>query len=154
MGWTGFETGRILEVPAGGAAVLKTRNGYCAALHQEDHLAATITVRPIAAGKLDEWRAFHAELMGSRRIEWAQSQRRRGITRQVVSLVDHGGIALAVVYTEGRDPAASLKALTESDGAFDGWLVERVGELHGEALSSEMTLDTAPRPGPWKGWRR
>jgi hypothetical protein len=113
-----------------------------------------MTVRPIADGKLDEWRDFHAELMGSRRIEWAQSQRRRGVTRQVVSLVQDEGRNLAVMFTEGRDPEAALEGLEDSTEAFDVWLVERVRALHGEPLSSETTLDTAPRPGPWKGWRR
>jgi hypothetical protein len=120
----------------------------------EDSLAANITVRPIADGKLDEWREFHAALMGSRRIEWAQSQRRRGITRQVVSLVQQGGRNLAVMFTEGRDPQAALDVLADSADAFDVWLMERVSALHGEPLSAETTLDTAPRPGPWKGWRK
>lgn len=117
-------------------------------------MAANITVRPIADGKLDEWREFHASLMGSRRIEWAQSQRRRGITRQVISLVQEGGRNLAVMFTEGRDPQAALEALDDSTDAFDVWLMERVSALHGEPLSAETTLDTAPRPGPWKGWRK
>jgi hypothetical protein len=117
-------------------------------------LAATITIRPVAPGKLDEWRAFHAELMGPRRIEWAQSQRRRGITRQVVSLARDGGHAFAVVFTEGRDPTASLRALEGSNDPFDIWLMGRVRDLHGDALPSEVALDTAPRPGPWRGWRK
>lgn len=117
-------------------------------------MAASITVRPITDGKLDEWRQFHATLMGSRRIEWAQSQRRRGVTRQVVSLVHENGTDYAVMFTEGRDPAAALQALKESTDAFDVWLMEQVEDLHGEPLSSEIALDTAPRPGPWKGWRK
>jgi hypothetical protein len=116
-------------------------------------VAATITVRPIAAGKLGDWRAFHAELMGARRIEWAQSQRRRGITRQVVSLIEHGGAHLAVVFSEGRDPAAAVRAIADSNEAFD-MMWEQLSDLHGEPPPAETTLDTAPRPGPWKGWRK
>ena len=117
-------------------------------------MAASIVVRPVKEGKLDEWRAFHAALMGARRIEWAQSQRRRGITRQMVSLVEHGDVHLAIVFSEGRDPEAASQALEESSDTFDVWMMEQVRALHGEALPSEITLDTAPRPGPWKGWRR
>jgi len=117
-------------------------------------LAASIVVRPIIEGKLDEWREFHATLMGSRRIEWAQSQRRRGVTRQVVALVHDGGRDLAVMFTEGHDPAAAMQALDDSKDAFDVWLMDRVRTLHDEPLASEVTVDTAPRPGPWKGWRR
>lgn len=117
-------------------------------------MAATITIRPVTSGKLDDWRAFHAELMGPRRVEWAQSQRRRGITRQVVAVTRDGEHDLAVVFTEGRDPAAALRALGDSPETFDVWFMERVRDLHGEALVTEITLDTAPRPGPWRGWRR
>ena len=117
-------------------------------------MAASIVVRPIKEGKIEEWREFHATLMGPRRIEWAQSQRRRGITRQVVSLVERGDAHLAVVFSEGRDPAGALQALEDSGDAFDVWMMEQVRALHGEPLSSEITLDTAPRPGPWKGWRK
>jgi aminoglycoside phosphotransferase len=91
--------------------------------------------------------------MGARRIEWAQSQRRRGITRQVVSLIEHGGAHLAVVFSEGGDPAAAVRAIADSNEAFD-MMWEQLSELHGEPLPAETTLDTAPRPGPWKGWRK
>lgn len=92
--------------------------------------------------------------MGSRRVEWIESKKRRGITRQVVSLAADDGRHLAVVVTEADDPGAALQALEESSDPFDTWLMERVRDLHGEPLSVEIVLDTAPRPGRWRGWRR
>ena len=117
-------------------------------------MSAVLTIYPIKVGRSDEWKALHAELMGPRRIEWAQSQRRRGVTRQVVSLVSDGGRHLAAVFTEAADPEAALRSLRSSSDAFDRWLVGRLDDVLGEALPTTTIVDTAPRPGPWRGWRR
>lgn len=119
---------------------------------RQGHMAATVTIAPIATGKTDEWRQFVAELQTSRRIEWAQSQRRRGITRQVITIAE-GEPSLAVVYTEASDVEAATVALAMSDDPFDVWYRERVGDLHDESLETEVVFDSAPRPGPWRGWR-
>jgi len=116
-------------------------------------VAATITVAPIVEGKMPEWRSFQAELSGARRIEWAQSQRRRGITRQVISLSMDGDRTLAVVYSETSDPGRAAQTLEASDDAFDVWFKEMLGELHEGPLESETVFDSAPKPGPWRGWR-
>jgi hypothetical protein len=83
-------------------------------------VSAVLTLYPIKAGKGDEWKALHAELMGPRRIEWAQSQRRRGVTRQVVSLVSEGERQIAAVFTEASDPGAALRGLRSSSDASIG----------------------------------
>ena len=115
-------------------------------------MAAIVTIAPIAIGKIDEWRAFVSELQGARRIEWAQSQRRRGITHQVISLAK-GDPALAVVYSETRDVDEAVLRLADSDDLFDIWYRERVAEVHDEPLETEVVFDSAPRSGPWRGWR-
>jgi hypothetical protein len=117
-------------------------------------VAAVISVVPIRPGKLDEWRALHADLMGPRRIEWAESQRRRGVTREVVSLVDDSGRALAAIFTEAADPKEAARVLQSSTDAFDRWLVERLDALLEPPLPSSRVIDTAPRKGPWRGWGR
>ncbi len=116
-------------------------------------MAAALSMTPIAEGKLDEWRELHAELMGPKRIEWAQSQRRRGVTRQVVSLAMDGDRPLGVVFTEAADPEAALRDLHESSEPFDRWLVGRLADVLAEPLEVTLIVDTAPRPGPWRGWR-
>lgn len=116
-------------------------------------MAATITITPISAGNESAWSEFVAELQGPRRIEWAQSQRRRGITRQVISLTDQEG-PLAVVYSEVRDPEAASIMLMTSEDPFDVWFRTKVDELHDETIPSRVVFDSAPRPGPWRGWRR
>ncbi len=115
-------------------------------------MAANVTIAPIGNGKVDEWRAFVSDLAGARRIEWAQSQRRRGITRQVITLAE-GDPALAVVYTEAGDVEAAADRLVESNDPFDAWYREQMVELHDEPMDTEVVFDSAPRPGPWRGWR-
>jgi hypothetical protein len=115
-------------------------------------VAASVTIAPITEGKTDEWRAFVADLQASRRIEWAQSQRRRGITRQVIT-ISEGDRSLAIVYTEAGDVEAATVGLASSDDPFDVWYRRRVADLHDEALETEVVFDSAPRPGPWRGWR-
>lgn len=117
-------------------------------------MAAVLRLSPIAAGKVDRWKALHAELMGIRRIEWAQSQRRRGVSRQVVFLVEDGDRLLAAVYTEAADPAAALEKLYGSNEPFDRWLVEQLESVLESPITTSTVVDTAPRPGLWRGWRR
>ena len=115
-------------------------------------MAATVTIAPIREGSLDAWREFVAELRGERRIEWAQSQRRRGIARQVITLAV-GDRELAVVYTEAGDVEAAANLLVASDDPFDSWYSSRMEELHDMPMETEVVFDSAPRPGPWRGRR-
>jgi len=116
-------------------------------------VAAVLSLAPIASGRMDGWKQLHAELMGARRIEWAQSQRRRGITRQVVSLVESQGRFFQAVFTEGTDPGAATANLRSSADPFDRWLVGRLDAVLEDSLPATTILDTAPPPGPWRGWR-
>lgn len=115
-------------------------------------MAAQISLTPIAGGQLDAWRAFITELQGPRRIEWAQSQRRRGISREVISLAADGR-ALVVVYTESPDHTLASRLLAQSSDPFDIWYRDRLGELLEDPLDAEVLFDSAPKPGPWRGWR-
>lgn len=115
-------------------------------------MAAQIDLFPIADGMVAEWRAFVADLRGPRRIEWAQSQRRRGIVREVISLVSDGR-DLVAVYTESPDHAAAETMLQTSDDPFDRWYRDRRASLLGDRYDTETMFDSAPRPGPWRGWR-
>jgi len=115
-------------------------------------VAVEITIAPIAEGMVDEWREFVNELRGPRRIEWAQSQRSRGISRQVMALTE-GDPVLAVVYTEAGDTEQAGRRLADSVDAFDVWYRERVAALHGDSYATEVAFDSAPKPGPWRGWR-
>jgi hypothetical protein len=115
-------------------------------------VAAQISLSPIIDGASAFWRGFVAELQGARRIEWAQSQRRRGITREVIA-VAAGTPEMVVVYTESADHARAAALLAESGDLFDQWYRTRLAELLDDAVDTEVVFDSAPKPGPWRGWR-
>lgn len=117
-------------------------------------MGASIFSLPIREGRSDDFRAFVDDLMHAKRIDWAQSQRRRGITRQVVGIAHHDGQDLALIWVEGSDPERVLVELRASDDPFDKWLASQLAELTEERLPGETIADTAPKPGPWSGWRR
>ena len=117
-------------------------------------MAASIYVMPIRPGRRDDFRALVGELMGPRRVEWAQSKRRRGVTRQVVFLGKDGDRQLAMVYSEAHDPDRAFNAIAVSDDPFDRWLAGKMSELLEARIAVEVLADTAPKPGPWRGWRR
>lgn len=113
----------------------------------------SIQIHPIAAGRLDEWRRFVGELTGIRRVDWAQSHRRRGITRVVISLAGSEETPLSVVLVEASDPDAADDSLQASDDPFDVWLRRSIDDLLEPAVPATVLFDTAPRRGPWRGMR-
>lgn len=117
-------------------------------------MPVALRINPIVPDRLDEWRQLVAELAGPRRIEWAESHRRHGITRQVVSLAESEDGPLSVMLLEASDPEGVDTTMRRSGDDFDVWLVDRFDELLGPALPSSVLFDTRPRRGPWPGLRR
>lgn len=116
-------------------------------------MSASIVIAPIAGGRLEEWRAFHAELTGRRRPAWAESQRRRGITREVVFLWPGPAGPSAVYLVEGAEAGAAVEDLGASSDAFDVWLRERLAHLHDRLDFPDRLSDTRPAEGARGGWR-
>ena len=117
-------------------------------------MTASIYAMPIRAGKRDEFRAFVTEMMGARRIEWAESHRRRGVTRQAVFIGTLDARDVAMIFSESPDAEAAFASIAASNHPFDRWLAGRMSELLEARIAVELLADTAPKPGPWRGWRR
>jgi hypothetical protein len=117
-------------------------------------VTASIYAMPIRPGKRDEFRALVTELMGARRIEWAESHRRRGVTRQALFVGTFDGRDLAMIFSESPDAEKAFASIAGSDHPFDRWLAGRMSELLEARIAVESLADTAPRSGPWRGWRR
>ena len=114
-----------------------------------DAVPISLHVAPIAPDGIAEWRALQAELAGPRRIAWVQSQRRRGIKREVIWL--DPGEAMAYYAVDGIDPDRAFFDLDRAD-AFEGWLAEHLDRLHPEGIGLvERVFDSAPKPGAWRG---
>jgi hypothetical protein len=116
-------------------------------------MPVTVQIDPIVAGRLDEWRRFVDELTGIRRVDWAQSHRRRGVTRVVISLAGTEEAPLSVVLVEASDPKAADELLRASDDPFDVWLRQSLVDLLEPAIPATVLFDSAPRRGPWRGMR-
>jgi hypothetical protein len=115
-------------------------------------VSASIVVAHITADRLDDWRAFVDELTTTRRPSWAESQRRRGITRESVYLwADDGGPA-AVYVVEGANAGTALEALEASNDEFDRWYRERLADIHDRLGFPVRLFDSRPPPGSWRGW--
>lgn len=120
---------------------------------QGDPVTVSIVIAPIAEGRVDEWRAFHSELTITRRVEWAESQHRRGITREAIFSWTGSSGPSAVYLVEGADAGDALDALGLSDDPFDVWLREQLAALHEELDFPVRLSDTRPSPSAWSGWR-
>ena len=109
----------------------------------------SLLVAPIAPDTIGDWRAVQAELAGPRRIPWVQSQRRRGITREVVWCDEAAAVAYYAV--EGIDPVVAFGDL-DPDDAFEGWLADRFALVHpGGITPVDQVFDSSPKPGAWRG---
>ena len=118
----------------------------------EDFLVASIYVMPVRPGRSDDFQAFVSELMGTRRVEWAQSQRRLAEwKRQVVFLGKDGSRNLAMVYSESNDPDGVFRAIAASEHPFDRWLAGKMSGIVRSTDRSRDPRDTAPKPGPLAG---
>jgi hypothetical protein len=96
---------------------------------------------PVLPGKLDELRAFGRELMGARRSEFDEYQKRGGVTRQTVSIQElPNGRVQAIVWLEGEDREVGAEPVQESS-EFAVWFRERVQEITGVDLAGPATRD-------------
>lgn len=116
-------------------------------------MSTSIVIASIAADRLEDWQAFHSELTGPRRIEWAESQRRRGITREAVFYWSGSSGPTAVYLVEGVEAGAAMDLLGESAEPFDIWLRDQLASLHEDLDFPVRKSDTRPPPGAWRGWR-
>lgn len=116
-------------------------------------MPAALVLAPVAQDRIADWRAFHAELTGPRRGEWAQSQRRRGVVREAVWLLhDQAGVT-ACYLIEAAEPRAARHALRTSGDPFDVWFREHWDAVHRSPETvTEAVFDTRVRAGAWRGW--
>ena len=93
-------------------------------------------VLPILAGRSDDARAFMRELEHGRADEYAASERRVGIDKEVWHLATLAGADVLIAYIETADFAHALKLLSASTGDFDLWFKRRLADSTGVDLDS------------------
>jgi hypothetical protein len=99
-------------------------------------------VIPVQPGRSNDAREFMQELEASRKAQYARSEERIGITKEVWFLAGVGGGDAMVAYMETNDFANALGLFSQSQDEFDMWFKRRLAEATGVDLNEppEMTL--------------
>jgi hypothetical protein len=99
-------------------------------------------VLPVLEGRADDARAFLRELEDQRKEEYARSEERIGITRELwwLAQLPAGPVLVASMRTEDFERALGL--FSQSDEDFDVWFKRRLAEVTGIDLNDppEMSL--------------
>jgi hypothetical protein len=104
-----------------------------------EHICLVIPVQP---GCAEEAREFMHELEASRKGEYARSEQRIGITKEVWFLAAADGGEAMVAYMETEDFANALQLFSQSQDVFDVWFKRRLADATGVDLNHppEMAL--------------
>src|SRR5688572_19697216 len=99
-------------------------------------------VLPVVSGRAADARDFMRELEESRKQEYARSEERIGITKEVWYLAPLAAGEVLIAYMETGDFAAALGLFSQSRDDFDMWFKRRLADVTGVDLNSppEMTL--------------
>jgi hypothetical protein len=86
---------------------------------------------PLAADKLDAWKAWAGELTGSRKAEFDDMNSRVGLEehRAYLQALPDGNF-LVLVVAEGPGADGFLDTVAGSEHEFDQWFIRNVAELH------------------------
>jgi len=93
-------------------------------------------VIPITPGSSDDARDFIGELEHERKAEYAQSERRLGITEEVWRLAHTPGGDQFVAYMETADFGKALSLSSTSRDEFDVWFKRRLADSTGLDLNN------------------
>lgn len=101
----------------------------------------TLFALPILSGKTEAARAFMRDLEGGRKGDYAASERRLGLTKEVWALQQTPQGDLFVVYFAGADIGAAFGRFATSRDPFDVW-------FKGQVLATTGADLNTPPPGP------
>ncbi len=96
---------------------------------------------PIQSGKTDAARAFLQQLEGERKSQYATSERRLGITKEVWALQQSPMGELFVVFFQSDSIGGALSQFVGSQDEFDQWFKRQLKDTTGVDLN-------VPPPGP------
>jgi hypothetical protein len=94
---------------------------------------------PIIHGKTEAARAFMRELEGSRKREFAASEQRIGITKELWYLQHTPNGDIFVTYMESPDFGKALSQFAQSQDDFDQWFKQQMEDVTGVDLNNPPT---------------
>jgi hypothetical protein len=96
----------------------------------------TLFALPILPGQNEAARAFLTELEGSRKGQYATSEQRLGLVKEVWAIQDTPQGAMYVVYFAGDNIARAFAAFAASRDDFDVWFKGQVQATTGADLNT------------------
>ena len=97
-------------------------------------------VLPILPGKTAVARDFMRELEGAHSVEYAQSERRIGIVKEVWYLASMPSGDQFVAYMESPDFRNALALFSQSHDEFDLWFKQRLADATGVDLNNPPSM--------------
>jgi hypothetical protein len=91
---------------------------------------------PVLPGRSDDARGFMHELESTRKAEYAASERRIGIQKEVWYLAHLPSGDHLIVYMESPDFGNALGLFSQSQNAFDQWFKQRLADATGVDLNN------------------
>jgi hypothetical protein len=112
------------------------------ARREEDLMQQICLVLPVSQGRGTDARDFMRELEETRKEDYARSEERIGITKEVWYLAPLPTGEVLVAYMETEDFGKALGLFSQSRDDFDMWFKRRLGDATGVDLNDppEMTL--------------
>ena len=90
---------------------------------------------PIQSGKSDAARSFLRELEGGRKADYAASEKRLGITKEVWALQQSPMGELFVIFFQSPNIGGSVGQFVGSQDEFDQWFKRQVKDTTGVDLN-------------------
>ena len=103
---------------------------------------------PILPGKTDAFRRFTQEVLGPRKREWDDLQRRQGVTQERYYLQSSPEGDLAIVTGEGTFTPLS-QILDVAGNPFDRWFIDQVQDVTGINML-ELPEELPELVGEWR----
>lgn len=100
-----------------------------------------LVVAPILEDKLDGWKSWVSEFKGPKKGEFDEFNKRYGLTRHDIWLVESPDGPMAVVLHEGPGADTFMEKVMHSENGFDKTFTKNLSEFHGMDPNS-------PPPGP------
>jgi hypothetical protein len=105
---------------------------------------------PLLKNKVDDWKTWCSECMGSRREEFDDFNRRMGLTDHRAWLDDGPSGPLVIVLHDGPGSGTMLEKLATSDHPFDTWFRDHIIEYHGMDFTRPMPGDPPMNTIDWR----
>jgi Family of unknown function (DUF6176) len=103
---------------------------------EEDVMDQVCFALPLVPGKTEAARAFMRELEGPRKGQFASSEQRIGITKELWYLQQTPNGDLLVTYMESPDFGKALTQFSQSKDEFDQWFKQQMADVTGVDLNN------------------